>query len=381
MKKLRIAFIGQKGLPARYGGVETHVEQIATRLAARGHEVTAYCRDWFKQFAEDSGVLFEQAGAGGQVYHKGVRLLFKASIHTKHLDAASNTFFSTFDAASRHPYDIVHFHGVGPSAFAWLPKLSARRVISTIHALDWRQVKWGRIASWFIKTGEEIGVRQSHGVIAVSRILVDYLAAEYGVQSTYIPNGASLEPLLPPDRIRQFGLEDGNFILTVGRIIPDRNLHDLIKAFGRIEGNTRLVIVGSEAPRTAYTGRLEAMADDRVIFTGNQFDETLRELYSNCRLYVLASSVEGLPITVCEAMAHRRPVLLSDIPENREVGGDAAEYFKCCDSNELYDKIKVLLEDERVGRRLAEAARRRVEEHYTWDRIAERVEAFYLDNL
>ncbi len=381
MKKLRIAFIGQKGLPARYGGVETHVEQIATRLAARGHEVTAYCRDWFKEFAEDSGVEFERAGEGGEVYYKGIRLLFKTSIYTKHLDAASNTFFSTFDAAARHSYDIVHFHGVGPSAFAWLPKLSARRVISTIHALDWRQAKWGRIASWFIKTGEEIGVRQSHGVIAVSRILVDYLAAEYGVPATYIPNGASMEPLLPPDRIKQLGLEGGDFILAVGRIIPDRNLHDLIEAFGRLEGDTRLVIVGSEAPRTDYSEKLETMADGRVIFTGNQFGDTLRELYSNCRLYVLASSVEGLPITVCEAMAHQRPVLLSDIPENQEVGGDAVAYFKCCDSSDLRDKLKALLDDESACRRLTEAAHQRVEEHYNWDRIAEAVEAFYLDNL
>ena len=381
MKKLRIAFIGQKGLPARYGGVETHVEQIATRLAARGHEVTAYCRDWFKEFAEDSGVEFERAGEGGEVYYKGIRLLFKTSIYTKHLDAASNTFCSTFDAAARHSYDIVHFHGVGPSAFAWLPKLSARRVISTIHALDWRQAKWGRIASWFIKTGEEIGVRQSHGVIAVSRILVDYLAAEYGVPATYIPNGASMEPLLPPDRIKQLGLEGGDFILAVGRIIPDRNLHDLIEAFGRLEGDTRLVIVGSEAPRTDYSEKLETMADGRVIFTGNQFGDTLRELYSNCRLYVLASSVEGLPITVCEAMAHQRPVLLSDIPENQEVGGDAVAYFKCCDSSDIRDKLKALLDDESACRRLTEAAHQRVEEHYNWDRIAEAVEAFYLDNL
>jgi glycosyltransferase involved in cell wall biosynthesis len=190
-----------------------------------------------------------------------------------------------------------------------------------------------------------------------------------------------METLLPPNRIKQFGLQDGNFILAVGRIIPDRNVHDLIDAFKRLEGNTRLVIVGSEAPRTAYSDRLEAMADERVIFTGNQFEESLRELYSNCRLYVLASSVEGLPITACEAMAHGRPVLLSDIPENREVGGDAALYFKCCDSNDLHNKLKVLLEDETVSWRLAEAARRRVEAHYNWDRIAEAVEAFYLSRL
>jgi glycosyltransferase involved in cell wall biosynthesis len=397
MKKLKIAFVGQKGLPARFGGVETHVEQVATRLAAGGHDVWAYGRGWHEDIARElirdgmkansSSRLDEDPAANGRtglndaIWYKGVRLVFKSSIATKHWDAATNTLICTLDASFRHGFDIIHFHGVGPCAFAPIPKLIGKRVISTIHALDWRQVKWGALASRLIKTGEEIGVRNSRGVIAVSRELVDYLQTEYGIASTYIPNGATLTPLTPPNKIKQFGLKGGDYILTVGRVIPDRQIHDIIEAFQRIDDPIKLVIVGSESPRTEYSEKLESMAGDRVIFTGDQFGDTLEELYSNCRFYVHASSVEGLPITVIEAMAHARCVLLSDITENKEAGGDAAQYFTCKDVDDLCDKLTLLLADDDLCRRLGQQSLRRVEQEYDWDKITERIEAFYYENL
>lgn len=415
MKKLRIAFVGQKGLPARYGGVETHVEQVAMRLAAAGHEVWAYGRGWHEKIAIEeirkeanpslrgdgnaAGVAPEttaEVAAGvapgvavvtartevtNGIWYKGVRLVFKSSIATKHWDAATNTLFCTLDASFRHRFDIIHFQGVGPCAFAPIPKLIGKRVISTIHALDWRQVKWGALASRLIKTGEEIGVRNSRGVIAVSRKLVDYLREEYGISSTYIPNGATIAPLRAPDKIRSLGLEGGDYILTVGRIIPDRQIHDIIEAFQRVDPPVKLVIVGSESPRTEYSEKLESMAGERVIFTGDQFGDTLDELYSNCRFYVHASSVEGLPITVIEAMAHQRCVLLSDIPENQEAGGDAARYFACRDVDDLSDKLVPLLEDDDLCLRLGEKSLHRVEQEYDWDTITERIEAFYYENM
>lgn len=397
MKKLKIAFVGQKGLPARYGGVETHVEQVATRLAAGGHDVWAYGRGWHERIAREeiralmkensAAAQNEQPGAEGRtevngaIWYKGVRLVFKSSIPTKHWDAATNTLSCTLDASFRHGFDIIHFHGVGPCAFAPIPKLIGKRVISTIHALDWRQIKWGSLASRLIKSGEELGVRTSNGVIAVSRELVDYLQAEYGITSTYIPNGATLAPLTPADKIKQFGLEGGDYILTVGRIIPDRQIHDIIEAFQRIDHPIKLVIVGSESPRTGYSERLESMAGERVIFTGDQFGDMLEELYSNCRFYVHASSVEGLPITVIEAMAHERCVLLSDITENKEAGGDAARFFRCRDIDDLCEKLEPLLRDEELCRRLGQQSLQRVKEEYDWDQITECIEAFYYEHL
>ena len=190
-----------------------------------------------------------------------------------------------------------------------------------------------------------------------------------------------MKPSRPVDAIRRWGLDGNDYILTVGRIIPDRGLHRLIEAFSAVSPSVRLVIVGSEFPRTGYSQRLRDMADDRVIFTGDLYGETLEELYSNCRFYVLASEVEGLPITPCEAMAFGRCVLLSDIPENIEVGGDVAAYFKTTDVNSLRDAIERLLEgDASIASRGADG-RRRVEAHFNWDRIAEALEAYYFEIL
>ncbi len=365
MRPLRIAMIGQKGLPARYGGVETHVESIAVRLAARGHHVRAYCRS---RLRED--------GAGDS--YQGVELAYRPSIHSKHLDAASHAMLCAAESALLHSYDIVHLHGIGPAAFAPVAGLFGRRVVSTFHALDWRQVKWGARSKSFLRRGEAVGARRSDGLIAVSRLMQAHIQARHGVAAVYIPNGATLPSVTPGTAaLDKYGLEPGGYLLTVGRIIPDRELHTLIEAFNQSRRPMNLVIVGSESPRTAYSERLLRMAGERVIFTGDVFGEPLQELYAHCLVYCLASRVEGLPVTVCEAMAHGRPLILSDIPENVEVGGDAARYFACGDVNALLQTIEDLVEDESGRNALGQTARRRCETTYNWDLVADQVEAFY----
>jgi len=380
-KKLRIAMIGQKSIPARFGGIETHVEQLSTRLAARGHSVCVYCRNRFRPSPQ------ELAASGGfsrgpeGLTYRDVKLAYRPSIHTKHFDAASHAFLCAAESALRWQFDIAHFHGIGPSAFAPLARFGGRAVLTTVHALDWRQVKWGKWAKRAILKGEDTGVRSSDGVIAVSRIIEDYVEKRYGVRPRYIPNGASIVPAKPPGGIRRWGLEGDDYILTVGRIIPDKGLHYLIEAFSRVPSPLRLVIVGSESPRTDYSRRLEEMADGRVIFTGDLYGEVLEEMYSNCRLYVLASEVEGLPITVCEAMAFGRCVLLSDIPENAEVGGDAACYFRAGDAGNLREALIGLLDKDAEIAARGEMGRRRVETHFNWDRLVEALEAYYYETL
>ena len=378
-RKLKIAMIGQKSVPARFGGIETHVEQLATRLVSRGHVVSVFCRSRFKPDAREIEGTdgFRRTPEG--LEYKDVRLIYRPSLATKHLDAASHTLVCAADSALRGDYDIVHFHGIGPSAFVPVARVGGRTVVSTVHALDWRQVKWGKWAKRVMRKGEATGIRSSNGVIAVSRILVDYIAARYGVRARYIPNGATVRPPRPVDAIRRWGLEGDDYILTVGRIIPDRGLHYLIEAFAGVRTSLRLVIVGSEFPRTDYSRRLEEMADGRVVFTGDLYGETLEEMYSNCRFYVLASEVEGLPITPCEAMAYGRCVLLSDIPENIEVGGEVALYFKTRDVNALRASLHNLLEDGRNLSARGEAGRRRVEAHFNWDRLVEVLEGYYLE--
>jgi len=380
-KRLRIAMVGQKSIPARFGGIETHVDQLSTRLAAMGHDVSVFCRNRFKpkpmEFSATDG--FER-GPEGLTYKK-VKLLYRPSVNTKHLDAATHSFVCAAESALRWQFDIVHFHGIGPSAFVPVARSGGRTVVTTVHALDWRQVKWGRWAKRAILKGEDTGVRSSDGVIAVSRIIADYVEKRYGIRPLYIPNGASILPPRSPRAIREWGLQGNDYILTVGRIIPDKGLHHLIEAFAGIPAPLRLVIVGSESPRTGYSKRLEEMADGRVIFTGDLYGEVLEEMYSNCRLYVLASEVEGLPITVCEAMAFARCVLLSDIPENVEVGGDAASYFSVGNARNLRESLAGLLDRDAEIAARGEMGRRRVESQFNWDRLVDSLEDFYLETF
>ncbi len=380
-RRLRIAMIGQKSVPARFGGIETHVDRLSTRLAARGHDVSVYCRGRFRPGPAERAATDGFADTPRGLTYKNVHLLYRPSINTKHLDAATHAFLCAAESTVRRMYDVVHFHGIGPSAFAPVARLSGGSVFTTVHALDWRQAKWGTSAKRIMRRGEAAGVRGSHGVIGVSKILVDYLHTQYGVAARYIPNGASITPPRPPASILAYGLDGGDYILTVGRIIRDRGLHHLLEAYRGVDTSTRLVIVGSEYPRTPYTAELHAMADDRVIFTGDLFGDVLEELYSNCRFYVLASEVEGLPITPCEAMSFGRCVLLSDIPENKEVGGDVAVFFKTSDVNALRSALNRLLQDPDEVARRGEAGRRRVESSFNWDSIAETLEGYYLEVL
>jgi glycosyltransferase involved in cell wall biosynthesis len=370
MRPLRIAMVGQKGLPARYGGVETHVENVAVRLAARGHHVRAYCRSRFRPRTGDGG-------APADVY-RGIELAYRPSIHTQHLDAASHTFLCAAESALFHACDIVHLHGIGPAAFAPVAGLFGRCVVSTFHALDWRQVKWGRRSKSLLQRGEAVGARASDGLIAVSRLMQSHIQSVHGVDATYIPNGATVPAATPgTGALSRLGLTPGGYVLTVGRIIPDRELHTLIDAFNQSRRPLNLVIVGSETPRTSYSALLARIASDRVVFTGDVFGDDLQELYAHCLVYCLASRVEGLPITVCEAMAHGRALILSDIPENVEVGGDAARFFPCGDVNALGQALEDLVDDEPARAALGASGRRRCETIYNWDLVADQVEAFY----
>jgi glycosyltransferase involved in cell wall biosynthesis len=379
-KKLKIAMIGQKGIPARYGGIETHVEAMATRLARRGHDVWVYCRNRFRPDDPRAFDEYEVTGPRTASY-RDVNLAFRPSIHTKHLDASSHSFICSVEAALDTTFDIVHFHAIGPSAFVPIVRAAGRTVVSTVHALDWRQAKWGAFARYCLRRGEANAVHRSHGVIAVSEVITAYIRDRYGVEARHIPNGASVVGAIEPSRVAAYGIDGDDYILTVGRIIPDRGLHTLIDAFKKVPGNTRLVIVGSETPRTRYTDRLKSIADDRVIFTGDLYDGALAELYANCKFYVLASEVEGLPITVCEAMGYGKAALLSDIPENKEVGGEAAMFFRVNDRDDLTRGLKELLEDDAARLARGREGRQRVAGRFNWNHLAEETERYYFEVL
>lgn len=360
---LDVAMIGAKGIPAVFGGIEKHVEELSRRLAGRGHRVTVFGRP---QFCEE-GVW------------EGVRIRTVPTIPTKNLDSGVNCLLASI-AARRGGYDIVHFHGIGPALFSRCARGGNTRTVATIHALDYRQSKWGASAKRLLRLGERSAVLQTDAPIAVSRLLADQLGAKYGRTVSYIPNGTEVGGRPGTGSLGRFGVEPERYILSVGRFIVERGFHTLIEAFRLARPALRLVIVGDARFEERYGARIREMAGDEVALPGYVSGPPLEELYAHCAFYVLPSLVEGLPISLIEAMGHARPVLTSDIPENREVAGGIGMTFHAGDPADLsraLGRMAALSPEERS--RMGEEGRRRIEREYLWDTAAVQLERLYLD--
>jgi glycosyltransferase involved in cell wall biosynthesis len=370
--RLKIAFIGQKGMPAHFGGVEFHVDELSRRLARRGHRVSAYVRAWY---TPRHLTAFE-----------GVELLHTPTIHSKHLDAFLHSFTSSAHALGRD-YDVVHYHALGPSFFSCMPRLHGQKGVVTIHALDWQRPKWGWGARAFLKMTERTALYLPHATIAVSRALQAHFEEKYGRPVHYIPNGVNI-PLLAPARLiaEQYGLRGQDYVLYLGRLVPEKRIDSLIEAFCRTSSPLRLVIAGDDEDALGHTRYLQEQVagDRRVLFTGTVGGQLKEELLSNALFYATASSVEGLPIAVLEAMAHGRCCLASDIPPHREIiePGRDGLLFVPGSSDTLAGALEDLFARSSDYRQaLGQEARRQVEARYSWDRVVDAMERCYYSLL
>jgi glycosyltransferase involved in cell wall biosynthesis len=299
------------------------------------------------------------------------------SIRTKNLETATNTLAAVLRVLVE-PYDIVHFHGVGPSIFVPLTVARGITTVATIHAPDYRQSKWGAPARALLRFGERTAVRRAHAAIAVSKLMAESLETRYGRSVAYIPNGATLSDTPPFVEAGRLGIERGRYVLALGRFIVERGFHTLLEAFARVASDRKLVIAGDARFAGRYARRLKAMADARVVFPGHVSGTLLDELYAHCAFYVLPSTVEGLPISLLEAMSFSRPVVVSDIPENLEVAEGIAVTFKRGDPSDLARALRSMLDmDERERERLGRLGRERVMREYTWDHVTDEVEHLY----
>lgn len=364
---MRIAHIGQKGIPAHSGGVEAHVDEIARRLVRRSHEVTAYVRTWYTPSNGTS--------------HEGVQLVHTPTIRTKHLDASLHTLTSSLHALTQN-FDIVHYHAIGPSAFAWMPRLRGARVVATVHARDWQRPKWGPVAKACLQTAERCAVRFPDCTIAVSRTLQRDLQEKYHRSIHYIPNGVSIPSLVPADRITaEFGLKGNDYVLHLGRLVPEKRADWLIRAFRQTASRLRLVIAGSDDGLTGHERELKALADgdERVLFTGTVSGQLKAELLSNARCCVSPSRIEGLPIALLEAMSYRRCCLVSDIASHTEVvAGRNGLTFPWDDFGAFSAALTRLLgEADGFFRAIGSEAVRHVETCYSWDEIVDAIDGVY----
>lgn len=367
--QLRIAFLGMKCMPALgQGGVEVVVEELSTRMAKLGHQVTCYNR---------SG---KQGGKKGLTTYKGVRIVNVPTIDKRGLAAMSASTMAAIRAAFG-PYDVVHFHAEGPCAMLWLPKLMGKRCIATIHGLDHQRAKWGKFASTYIMLGEKCAVRFADEVIVLSKGVQDYFQKTYGRKTRFIPNGVNRPKLHEADLIRKkYGLEKNGYILFLARLVPEKGLKYLIRAFRQVQTDKKLVIAGGTSDTDQFVKELKALAagDDRILFTGFVRGQMLEELYSNAYLYTLPSDLEGMPLSLLEAMSYGNCCLVSDIAECTEIVEDKAMVFRRGDVEDLRKNLQVACDQEELVQGYKKDAAEFICGKYDWDEVAaETVRLYY----
>lgn len=372
---MKISMIGQKGMPARFGGVERHVHDLAVRLATKGFAVRAYSRAWY---TEDTPATVD-----------GVAQVYMPSIHTKHLDTITHTLLATIHAISSDA-DILHYHGVGPALWSWIPRIFSpkKRIITTFHSIDRKHQKWNWIAKAALHIGEWAACRFAHKTITVSRTLQQYARDVYDKHTTYVPNAVPLYTNIDEYKtLKQFGLEPGQYFLVVTRLIAHKGVHHVIDAYNMLTEihpetvrNTPLVIVGDGFHTEDYVRGLHEAArkNPNIIFTGFQSGRILEELFSGARLYIHASLQEGLPITVLEAMSHSLPMILSDIPEHHELVPDATVRFAPDNPQALVAAILRVLKTPQAELEAQGAKHRtKIEREYQWDTIVPQIIDLY----
>ena len=365
---LRIAMIGHKRIPSREGGVEIVVEELAVRMAVMGHHVAAYNRYGHHV----SGKKYEQEyGWKGRKIYKGVRVYIVPTFRISSLNAIVYSFFATLRAMFGR-YDVMHFHAEGPSVMVWLPKLFHKKIVVTVHGLDWQRAKWGNFASYFIKLGEKMAAKYADEVIVLSRNVQQYFADTYNRETVYIPNGIDKpEPKDAQMITEKYGLTKDSYFLSLGRIVPEKGVHYLIEAFAKIDTDKKLVIAGGNSHAVEYMEQIHRMVarDERIIMTDFVQGQMLEELYSNAYAFVLPSDVEGMALTLLEAMSYGNCCLVSDICENTEVVEDKAFTFKKSDVKDLRKKLEYLLAHPEVVEEYRKNSAEYICDKYNWDEV------------
>ena len=326
---------GQKRIPSREGGVEIVVEELCTRMVAQGHNVTCYNRGGHHV----SGSEFDSKRLKE---YKGINLKTVPTIEKKGLAAVSSSFFAALCCAFGK-YDVVHIHAEGPAFFAWIPKLLGKKVIVTIHGLDWQREKWkAGFGAKFIRQGERNAVKYADEIIVLSKGVQDYFEKTYGRKTMFIPNGVNRPKKQKAELITEkYGLEKDSYILFLGRLVPEKGIKYLIEAFKQVDTDKELVIAGGSSDTSEFENEIKELAkeDKRILFTGFVQGQELEELYSNAYVYVLPSDLEGMPLSLLEAMSYGNCCLVSDIPECVDVVEDKALIFQKSDVNSLYTKL------------------------------------------
>lgn len=364
-QRLRIAFIGGRGVISKYSGIETYYEEVGRRLARMGHEVTIYCRKYFTPDLSE---------------HDGMRLVRLPAIRSKHFETVMHTSLSTLHALFAR-YDIVHYHALGPALFSFFPRLFGIKTAVTVQGLDWQRKKWGRIASAVLRAGEKASAWLPNGTMVVSKVLQKRYRDERSVETFYVPNGGVLRDRVAPEKILEQGLSPGRYVLFLGRFSPEKGCHLLVEAFERLDTDVKLVMAGAASYCDDYSRELRTHVSERIKILDWVSGETLDELLTNCMIFVLPSDLEGLSLALLDAMGAGVCVLTSDVPENREVVDGAGFIFERGNTADLADRLRYLIANPDIREVAGRTARQRIEEQYQWRNIATEIEKAYFEIL
>ncbi|MGH9513860.1 MAG: glycosyltransferase family 4 protein [Terriglobales bacterium] len=361
-KRLHVAFIGGRGVTSKYSGIETYYEEASRHLVSHGHEVTVYCRSYFTP---------------PRSTRTGIRLVRLPTIRTKHLETWIHTLLSTMHVLFGD-CDIVHYHALGPALFSFLPRLAGKKTVVTIQGLAWQRKKWGWLASKVLRFGEEAAIRFPNATIVVSQTLQKRYQLQHAGQINYAPNGATIRFPTTSTRLKDWGLDSGEYILYLGRLSPEKNCHLLIDAYKRLNPCVKLVLAGGANYSDPYVARLRQHESSQIRMFDWMSGADLDELLVNARLFVLPSDLEGLSLALLDAMGAGVCALASDIPENRELLDGAGYTFRRGEGADLERMLELLIENPELRHSAAKNARERIQKCYLWPQIIEQVEEVYL---
>lgn len=369
---MKIAMIGHKRIPSREGGIEIVVGKLAEKMVAQGNTVVAYNRKSEhiagKNFNQDSSIDS----------WRGVELKWVPTPNSAKLNAIVYSAIATLRACFGG-FDVIHFHAEGPASMVLLAKLFRKRCVVTIHGLDWQRSKWGGFATKFLLFGERVAAKYADEIIVLSKNVQRYFKEAYNRSTTYIPNGINPHEEKEANIIKQkYNLEKDGYILYLGRLVPEKGIHYLIDAYKSIESDKKLVIAGGASHTSEYEAEIKNLAGDNegIIFTGFVQGEELEELYSNAYIYCLPSDLEGMPISLLEAMSYGNCCLTSDIAECTEVCEENAVYFEKSNVSSLKEKLNKLLESKDLVEKYKSSSKDYILK-YNWDDVTNQTLELY----
>jgi|ADGO01.1.fsa_nt_gi Glycosyltransferase len=362
---MKIALLGTRGIPASYSGFETCVEQLGQRLAARGHDVSVYCRSHHITYPGS--------------HYKGMRLIKLPTIANKYFDTLAHSLISSLHALPQR-YDIGLYFIAGNSPVTWIPRLVGTRTILNVDGLDWKREKWPTFAKTYIQIAEWMATFLPNAYVTDSTVVQGFYRDRFGSEPPYIPYGSEVERLPPGETLARFGLEPGRYILFVGRLVPENCAHHLVEAFQGLDTDMKCVIVGDAPYADSYKARLRelAAADPRVVLTGYVFGKGYHELGSNAHIFVETSGVGGTHPALIEAMAHGACVIANDTPENLETIGDAGfSYSGRQGAASLRPLLAQLLAHPPTVEEYRRRALQRANSVYTWEAVTDAYEELF----